>query len=49
MDADALSTICLMKGSESALEFLDSRKDVKGVLCLHNKEIKKSKGMKIDN
>ena len=49
MDADALSTICLMKGSESALEFLDSREDVKGVLCLHNKEIKKSKGMKIDN
>ena len=49
MDADALSTICLMKGSESALELLNRRKDVKGVLCLHNKEIKKSKGMKIDN
>lgn len=49
MDADALSTICLMKGSESALEFLDSREDVKGVLCLHNKDIKKSKGMKLNH
>lgn len=48
MDADALSTICLMKGSKSALEFMDSREDIKGILCLHDGNIFKSKGMKLD-
>ncbi len=49
MDADALSTICLMKGSDAALNFINERDDIKGVLCLSNGKIKESKGMKLNH
>lgn len=48
MDADALSTICLIKGSKNALEFINSRNDIKGILCLHDGDLLKSNGMKLD-
>lgn len=49
MDADALSTICLMKGSNDALNFINERDDIRGVLCLSNGKIKESKGMKLNH
>lgn len=48
MDADALSTICLIKGSDAALRFINGRKDITGVICLKNGKLIKSTGMKLD-
>lgn len=48
MDADALSTICLMKGSDAALKFINERNDMTGILCLSNGKIMESTGIKVD-
>lgn len=48
MDADALSTICLMKGSDAALKYINERDDITGALYLSNGKILESKGMKLD-
>lgn len=50
MDADAMSTICLMKGANEAKRFIENRGDVRGgILCLHNGEIIKTHGVKLNS
>ena len=44
LDADALSTICILLGSEKALDFINSLDDTEAVLITSNYEILASEG-----
>lgn len=47
MDADALSTICLIKGSKEGPAFLESQ-GINAIFCLSNGKYVQTKGMKFD-
>lgn len=47
MDIDALSTICLIKGSEEGKKFIEKIDDVEAVFCEKDGNNTKTKGMKV--